>query len=68
MNNITSSTGGDVTFTDGDTANLVFTGTTDATNDTFTFNLDYMLDWLPEACKWKKYFPAWHLVRSYRNA
>ena len=22
-------------------------------------------DWLPESCKWEKYLPTWHLVRSY---
>jgi len=48
------------------TDNSTITFTTD-TNDTnsFLWFPDPMLEWLPEASKWKKYFPAWHLVRSY---
>jgi len=34
-----------------------------ASTTTMVFN-EY-LDWLPKSCTHKKYFPSWHLVRSY---
>lgn len=49
------------------TDNNTITFTT-GTNDTadFTWLPDPMLEWLPEASERKKYFPSWHLVRSYQ--
>jgi len=38
------------------------------TDDFYPFNCDPMLDWLPEACKWKKYWPIYHLKVSYNSA
>jgi len=42
-----------------------FIDTTDIGITTVTLDLpDPLIDWLPY--KWEKYFPSWHLVRSYK--
>jgi len=45
----------------------VFNVTT-TTDDFYPFNCDPMLDWLPKASKWKKYWPIYHLKVSYNSA
>jgi len=58
-------------YPDNGTNNFSFSTTG---NDTLTFTNsgttdiwlpDPLLSWLPEASQRKKYFPSWHLVRSY---
>jgi len=48
--------------------NLVFTdtGTTIDAGSSITLTYNGLLDWFPPASQRKKYFPAWHLVRSYK--
>jgi len=54
----------------GSTANFVYNTAgpqtiTFDTNTNSTWDLpDPLIDWIPY--KWKKYFPTWHLVRSYK--
>ena len=66
MNNFNYCTAGTdtVSFTTDAGTDLIFDG---ATND-LSFCLDPMLDWLPEASRWKKYWPIYHLKVSYNSA
>ena len=54
-----------ISFTTDAGADLLFSGITD---DLTGWPRGTMLEWLPEACKWKKYWPIWHLKVSYNSA
>ena len=44
--------------------------TTDIANTTsfdteWSIQWDSLIDWLPNSCRYTKYIPTWHLVKSY---
>ena len=43
-----------------------YTPTTNIDCSTTTLYYEPLREWLPNSCKHKKYFPSWHLVRSYK--
>ena len=64
--NWTSSTAGDMWNSEDNMYNFMLDTANTITASTYNITYNEWIDWIPKSCKWKKYIPTWHLVRSYR--